>query len=271
MLYYSISDKGHVCAIRLTIDHKPEVPTEKERVEKQGGVVYAENEGEPYHIYMHEDNNIHNPLIPILPLSRSIGNTIAKEIGVISEPEFFSYTFHKNNKHDLAIVIGSDGLWAFMTDEEVMNTVVKTEDPTKAVDTLLQISQERWFENEHTSDDITICVLYISPPPPPNTNTNTNNHSIETGVISNMNGLSTTVSAVSTTATAVLSTGTSEQVQIETDRSIGTGVISSGYGNMNNFTYTDSIHGNTSSNNIVIQKIVIMVIKILASINSENS
>ena len=72
--------------------------------------------GEPYQIY-HNDK-------PLLGISRSICHYFSKNVGVISEPEFYSYDFGLEGREELALVVGSDGLWAFLADEEVLHCAV---------------------------------------------------------------------------------------------------------------------------------------------------
>ena len=54
-------------------------------------------------------------------MARSIGDTDGKSIGVISEPILTRYTFSMTTDH--FIVLGSDGIWDVMENEEVVNFV----------------------------------------------------------------------------------------------------------------------------------------------------
>ena len=54
-------------------------------------------------------------------MARSIGDTDGKSIGVISEPIVTEYTFSLMTDH--FIVLGSDGIWDVMENEEVVNFV----------------------------------------------------------------------------------------------------------------------------------------------------
>ena len=58
---------------------------------------------------------------PGLTMSRSIGDSVAKEIGVISTPEV---TVHKLSiENDLFLVLASDGIWDSMDNEDVINYI----------------------------------------------------------------------------------------------------------------------------------------------------
>ena len=57
---------------------------------------------------------------PGLAMSRSIGDTQAKKIGVIYNPDLFEYTLIDENKF---IIIGTDGLWDNIGNEEAVKLV----------------------------------------------------------------------------------------------------------------------------------------------------
>lgn len=58
--------------------------------------------------------------IPGLAMSRSVGDTVAHSVGVTSEPEIF---IHELSSSDKYMIIASDGLWEFMSNEQVMSVV----------------------------------------------------------------------------------------------------------------------------------------------------
>lgn len=51
-------------------------------------------------------------------MSRSLGDKIVHTVGVLSVPEEQQYVLEKNDKF---IVIASDGVWEFLTNQEVAN------------------------------------------------------------------------------------------------------------------------------------------------------
>lgn len=53
-------------------------------------------------------------------MSRSIGDMVATEVGVTSEAEIFEYEITKENKY---IIIASDGVWEFLSNNDVMEIV----------------------------------------------------------------------------------------------------------------------------------------------------
>ena len=61
---------------------------------------------------------IKGSLLPGLAMSRSFGDKIGKDIGIISEPLINEYILNKDVKY---IIMGSDGIWEFLSNEQVMN------------------------------------------------------------------------------------------------------------------------------------------------------
>ncbi len=149
---------GGVTAVALTMDHKPDLPAEKARIEAKGGRVFA----------VEYDDGVDGPArvwlghmdVPGLAMSRSLGDAVAHSAGVSSEPEFVEYEFNPD-REDLIMVMASDGLWEFMTDQEVMDIAFTTTEPRFAVDRLISESNERWMREEQVIDDTTVCVAFL--------------------------------------------------------------------------------------------------------------
>jgi serine/threonine protein phosphatase PrpC len=105
---------GGVTAVALTMDHKPDLPAEKARIEAKGGRVFA----------VEYDDGVDGPArvwlghmdVPGLAMSRSLGDAVAHTAGVSSEPDFVEYEF-SSGRDDLILVMASDGLWEFMSDQ----------------------------------------------------------------------------------------------------------------------------------------------------------
>lgn len=50
-------------------------------------------------------------------MTRSLGDSVAHQVGVICEPEIIERNLMR---HDRVIIIGSDGLFEFMTNQEII-------------------------------------------------------------------------------------------------------------------------------------------------------
>lgn len=57
--------------------------------------------------------------IPGLAMSRSIGDFVAAQLGVTSEPEVIGVPLTKDHKF---VVLASDGVWEFISSQEVSST-----------------------------------------------------------------------------------------------------------------------------------------------------
>lgn len=146
----------------ISHDHKPDLPAEKERIENNGGWVYAIDYGDdlpsPARVWLKEAQ------LPGLAMSRSVGDTVGKAAGVISTPEITTHTITDQDRY---LIIASDGLWEFIETEECVQLTQKwlrqsnKTSATEAVGYLYKESKRRWLENETVTDDTTIAVIEI--------------------------------------------------------------------------------------------------------------
>ena len=120
------------------------------------------------HPYIDEDGNFAGPNrvwiddeLPGLAMSRSFGDEIATRVGVFSEPEVKIFPFQEEDKF---IVIASDGLWEYVTNDEVIEIVSEyfmNKDCDGAVSELYEVSHERWVQYDDYIDDISIIVVFL--------------------------------------------------------------------------------------------------------------
>lgn len=144
----------------LSIDHKPSLEKEKERILNNGGEIRQskDDNGEfigPQRVW------VKNTDVPGLAMSRSFGDEVAHQIGVVCEPEIFEYELHQEDKF---IILASDGLWEFMTNQEVIDIVKDyyiSENYKGATKHLYKESCKKWLDEEGAIDDITIIVVFF--------------------------------------------------------------------------------------------------------------
>ncbi|EQC30230.1 hypothetical protein SDRG_12080 [Saprolegnia diclina VS20] len=146
-----------IIAEAVSDDHKPDRPNEKARILAAGGRVFAVEyddgiDGPPRVWLGHMD-------VPGLAMSRSLGDAVAHTAGVSSEPEFFTRTLDATDK---CLVIATDGLWEFMSDEEVIKMATAHTDPKQAVDVLILEANRRWMKEEQVIDDTTVIVAFVN-------------------------------------------------------------------------------------------------------------
>ena len=102
-------------AEELSKDHKLDDPRECERVLSAGGRVESfkdtlnpnESIG-PRRVWLPDQD------IPGLAMSRSMGDEVAHSVGVSATPEVLEFFLSPDDRF---VVIGSDGLWEFLTNE----------------------------------------------------------------------------------------------------------------------------------------------------------
>lgn len=92
---------------------------------------------------------------PGAAFSRSIGDFVAKKLGVIAEPDFQ----HMHLTSDETIfVLGSDGIFDFITNDEVAEIADANSDPADACRALVGVAYHRWSLNEERTDVISVIV-----------------------------------------------------------------------------------------------------------------
>lgn len=150
------NSQGGIDAIPLSEDQKPENPEEKARILEAGGRVQPLPglEGEdcgPMRVWLAEVN------VPGLAMSRSIGDHVCNDVGVTHEPEVKPHTIQDN---DLFAVWASDGVWEFLSNEEVINIVwANRKDLKTAANKLIEESANQWKMQEEVIDDITAVIV----------------------------------------------------------------------------------------------------------------
>jgi serine/threonine protein phosphatase PrpC len=144
----------------LSHDSKPEVPEETKRINLMGGIVdrFVNTDGEktgPYRVYIQDSDQ------PGLAMSRSFGDKKAKFCGVIPFPDIIEYTLNNESKY---MVICSDGVWEFLSNEDVMkigNKYYRQNNINEFCTQLLKKSTEMWELEENYIDDITIVTVFF--------------------------------------------------------------------------------------------------------------
>lgn len=131
--------------LSISRDHKPSDSDEKERILNSGGRVEAfKNEDNedvgPPRVWLKDED------VPGLAMSRSIGDIVSAKVGVISSPEISLYKISKNDKF---LILASDGLWEFVSNEQAVQIVSRfwlIGDADGAVDELIRIASHYWEE-----------------------------------------------------------------------------------------------------------------------------
>ena len=167
--------KTEIETTALSNDHKPDLPEEHLRIQMSGGRVCpiemnGEYVGAP-RIWMADED------APGLCMSRSYGDELGASVGVICDPELISATVSDDPDTETVLVIGSDGIFEFIENEEVMRLAYEMLDQessstaTKVARTsadLIALARQKWQEEEgEVIDDCTCIVARITRSAPP--------------------------------------------------------------------------------------------------------
>ena len=89
-------------------------------------------------------------------MSRSLGDLVSKEIGVIGEADINVYDIDNTC---LGVVVASDGVWDNMSNEEVREIFIKGNEESKIAEEIEEKSRGRYINRKENVDDISIIVI----------------------------------------------------------------------------------------------------------------
>jgi len=178
-----------VLAVPLSKDQTPYRKDERERVKKAGASIMTVDQMQGKE-EMHDnwgdftpDDTLRvqgdSPRLwvegkdyPGCAFTRSLGDCVSESIGVHAIPEVLSTSLTMNDEY---LVIASDGVFEFLTNQAVIELCAESESPLIACEKIVKLSYHQWIHNEKRSDDITIIVCFLRnfniPPPDGNQGT----------------------------------------------------------------------------------------------------
>jgi serine/threonine protein phosphatase PrpC len=146
----------------LSRDHKPSEPDESKRIVNNGGRVKKCYDEEHKRFIGPDRVWMKNKEEPGLAMTRSLGDKIAHNIGVIDEPEFKTFTYDGTEKF---IILASDGLWEYVNGDQCINIVKpfyeESKDSKEAVLALTKEAFKKWKRKEVAIDDITVILIFF--------------------------------------------------------------------------------------------------------------
>jgi serine/threonine protein phosphatase PrpC len=98
--------------------------------------------------------------LPGLNKSRSLGDLVAKQAGVIPKPHKAVHAVSTER----ALVLASDGLWDFVTNDETGAVATSTTDTWEASARLARLARSRWLVRTGGADDTTVVNVRFAPP-----------------------------------------------------------------------------------------------------------
>jgi serine/threonine protein phosphatase PrpC len=130
------------------VDHKPASPSEKQRITKQGGVVYFDG------IDWRIDN---------LSLSRAFGDTSSPHTSPV--PDVYDYKLCSNDKF---IILACDGLWDVIDNRTAVNFVLHFCYDVKGnrINENVNIAEKlaRYAIEMGSTDNVSIIILFLDHP-----------------------------------------------------------------------------------------------------------
>ncbi|GMI79753.1 hypothetical protein like AT5G01700 [Hibiscus trionum] len=152
-------NENQLIPIQLTVDLKPSIPSEAERILKCGGRIFA----------MDEEPNVPrvwmpNQDCPGLAMARAFGDFCLKDHGVTAIPEV---SYRKLTSKDEFVVLATDGVWDVLSNNEVIRIVASVKKQSMAAKILVHYSVQAWRTKYPGSkvDDCAVVCLFLKKRP----------------------------------------------------------------------------------------------------------
>ena len=165
-------------AIPLSKDHTPYRRVEKKRIMKRGARILSLDQIEGLEPVLPDDDDeddfelgenidedgdpprVWHPTMdyPGTAFTRSLGDALAEDLGVIADPEIVTRELEEG---DNIIVLASDGVFEFLTNQSVIDICAKFDDPFEACKAVIAESYELWLQYELRTDDITMICIFV--------------------------------------------------------------------------------------------------------------
>ena len=145
--------------IELNKRHTPNDLEEKERIEKNGGEISRVDWADygPLRIYYK------NKRYPGLAMTRAFGDFNAEDLGFNTIPDIKEYDIYE--KKPKIIILATDGIWQFLTNEQVKNIILPYYDEDNisgGIQKLVGNARKMWeTKNPRFIDDISVIVLFF--------------------------------------------------------------------------------------------------------------
>ncbi|KAI5555005.1 hypothetical protein POPTR_019G054200v4 [Populus trichocarpa] len=143
-------------AVQLTVDLKPNLPVEAERIRKCRGRVFAlQDEPEVSRVWLPNNDS------PGLAMARAFGDFCLKDFGLISVPDI---SYRCLTEKDEFIVLATDGIWDVLSNKEVVDIVGSVPSRSSAAKTLVELAVRAWRYKYPTSkiDDCAVVCLFLN-------------------------------------------------------------------------------------------------------------
>ncbi|KAJ8461068.1 hypothetical protein OPV22_033994 [Ensete ventricosum] len=148
-------DDDQLVPVQLTVDQKPNLPSEAERIRSCRGRVFSlEEEPDVHRLWLPDEDS------PGLAMARSFGDFCLKDFGLISTPQI---SHRKLSGKDQFVVLATDGVWDVLSNEEVINIVSSANKRSAAAKQVVDRAVRGWRTKHPTSkvDDCTVVCFFL--------------------------------------------------------------------------------------------------------------
>ncbi|KAK6156466.1 hypothetical protein DH2020_010714 [Rehmannia glutinosa] len=129
-------ENNSLTAVQLTVDLKPNLPAEAERIRKCKGRVFSlHDEPDVARVWLPNNDS------PGLAMARAFGDFCLKEFGLISVPEV---SYKRITDRDEFIVLATDGIWDVLSNKEVVDIVDSCSTRSNAARTVVETAVRAW-------------------------------------------------------------------------------------------------------------------------------
>jgi serine/threonine protein phosphatase PrpC len=159
-------------ALPLSYDHTPYRKDERTRILKTGARILSLDQleglepihnnntadfdldevGDPPRVWSAKDEG------PGTAFTRSIGDAVAEDLGVYAQPEMLTHNILAGDK---ILVLATDGVFEFLTNQSVIDICAKFTNPLEACRAVVAEAYELWLQYELRTDDITILIAFV--------------------------------------------------------------------------------------------------------------
>ncbi|KAL3508129.1 hypothetical protein ACH5RR_033511 [Cinchona calisaya] len=151
-------DGSCLIPIQLTVDLKPNLPQESERITQSKGRIFSSHD-EPgvYRVWMPNGNTLEGPGLAI---SRAFGDYYIKDFGLISDPEL---TQRRITSRDQFAILATDGVWDVISNQEAVDIVSSTPEREESAKRLVESAVCAWKRKRPgiAMDDISAICLFF--------------------------------------------------------------------------------------------------------------
>uniref|UniRef100_A0A7N0TZ12 protein-serine/threonine phosphatase n=1 Tax=Kalanchoe fedtschenkoi TaxID=63787 RepID=A0A7N0TZ12_KALFE len=142
-------------AVQLTVDLKPNLPAESERIQRCRGRVFSlKDEPDVARVWLPNHDS------PGLAMARAFGDFCLKDFGLISVPEV---SHRRLTDKDEFVVLATDGIWDVLSNKEVVDIVATAPGRSSAARTLVESAVMAWrykYPTSKVDDCAAVCLFF---------------------------------------------------------------------------------------------------------------